>query len=391
MGSLERLNEMGSLAYDGVSKIPGLYLHVPFCQSKCGYCDFYSVTDSALMDEWVEAVLAEMEMYRDRFEAFDTIYFGGGTPSLLPARQVERILNHAEKTFHLLSHAEITLEANPGDLDRSHLSLLKRIGVNRIVLGIQSFDEAILTFLGRRHRAREGRFAILHARETGFENVGLDLIYGIPGQDEASWRRTLEQALAFSPEHISCYELTLGAETPLGKRREAGAFELPEETLQYDFFMRTAQCLEGAGYVQYEVSNFAKEPRSFSRHNQKYWDHTPYLGLGPSAHSFLSGKRWWNHRSLSRYLRDVKKGKVPVEGSETLTIEELRLEALFLGLRTRRGVDLERFRREYGYDLMGERGELLMRLENDGLILIRDGLLVPTRAGMAVADRLALM
>lgn len=382
---------MGSLAYDGVSKIPGLYLHVPFCQSKCGYCDFYSVTDSALMDEWVEAVLAEMEMYRDRFEAFDTIYFGGGTPSLLPARQVERILNHAEKTFHLFSPAEITLEANPGDLDRSHLSLLKRIGVNRIVLGIQSFDEAILTFLGRRHRAREGRFAILHARETGFENVGLDLIYGIPGQDEASWRRTLEQALAFSPEHISCYELTLGAETPLGKRREAGAFELPEETLQYDFFMKTAQCLEGAGYVQYEVSNFAKEPRSFSRHNQKYWDHTPYLGLGPSAHSFLSGKRWWNHRSLSRYLRDVKKGKAPVEGSETLTMEELRLEALFLGLRTRRGVDLERFRREYGYDLMGERGELLMRLENDGLILIRDGLLVPTRAGMAVADRLALM
>jgi len=382
---------MGSSAYGGASKMPGLYLHVPFCQSKCGYCDFYSVTDLALMDEWVEAVLAEMEMYRDGFEAFDTIYFGGGTPSLLPARQIERILSHAEKTFHLFSHAEITLEANPGDLDRSHLSMLKRVGVNRIVLGIQSFDEAILTFLGRRHRAKEGYFAMLQAREAGFENVGLDLIYGIPGQDEASWRRTLEQALAFSPEHISCYELTLGAETPLGKRRKAGAFELPEETLQYDLFMKTAQCLEGAGYVQYEVSNFAKEPWTFSRHNQKYWDHTPYLGLGPSAHSFLGGKRWWNHRSLPRYLTDVKKGRPPVEGSETLTIEELRLEALFLGLRTRRGVDLERFRREYGYDLMGERGELLARLENEGLISIRDGLLVPTRAGMAVADRLALM
>lgn len=369
----------------------GLYLHIPFCKSKCGYCDFYSVTDRTHVGEFVDAILLEMEMYRDRFRSFDTVYFGGGTPSLLSVGQLETILSGIEKNFHIVSDAEITLEVNPGDVDPSYFGALRKTGGNRIILGVQSFDEAILHFLGRRHSPTEARSAILDAREAGFSNIGLDLIYGIPGQNDVLWRRTLKEAISFSPEHLSCYELSLGDETPLGKRRQAGAFELPDEALQYHYFMKTAQWLEEAGYIQYEVSNYAKGSAFFSRHNQKYWDHTPYLGLGPSAHSFSNGERWWNHRSLERYIVDVKRGKAPVEGREYLTMEELRLEAFFLGLRTRKGIDLDRFRREYEWDLVEERGGLLTMLEKEGLVSLRDGLVLPTRAGMAVADRLALL
>lgn len=382
---------MASLADGGAVEKAGLYLHIPFCKSKCGYCDFFSVTDQALTNEFVEAILYEMEMYRDRFQAFDTIYFGGGTPSLLPPAHLERILDGIQRAFRIPRDAEITLEANPGDLDLAYLRMLRRIGVNRIVLGIQSFDEATLRFLGRRHSPQESRFAILWAREAGFENVGLDLIYAVPGQGVMLWQETLREAITFSPEHLSCYELSLDAETPLGKRREAGAFDLPGEDLRYDYLVATAQFLEEAGYIQYEVSNFARGSRYFSRHNQKYWDHTPYLGLGPSAHSFLNGKRWWNHRSLAQYLSDVKEAKAPVAGCESLSLEALRLETLFLGLRTRKGIDLERFRRDYGYDPFGQRGELLARLIDDGLLALREGFVVPTRAGMALADRLALL
>jgi oxygen-independent coproporphyrinogen-3 oxidase len=201
----------------------------------------------------------------------------------------------------------------------------------------------------------------------------------------------LKQAVAFSPEHISCYQLTLESKTPLGIRYQAGEFSIPGEELQYEFFMKTSEFLEDAGYIHYEVSNFALGTEYTSRHNQKYWDHSSYLGLGPSAHSFQNNRRWWNHPSLDRYLAAINAGNLPIEETEILTMEQLRLEALYLGLRTKKGVCLQDFENQYGYDLFTEKKKILDKLKEEGFISIQDGYLYPTQTGLAIADSLSLI
>jgi len=377
------------------SKTPGLYIHIPFCITKCLYCDFYSLTSISAIPDFLDALFKEMEMYHNRFNPFDTVYIGGGTPSLLSPQQLESILKRVRKNFDLISNTEITpeitIETNPADLDRSSLESMREIGINRINIGVQSFDEKILNFLGRRHSVKQAISAVEASRKARFHNIGLDLIYGVPEQDINSWLDTLKQAVAFSPEHISCYQLTLEAKTPLGIRYQAGEFSLPGEELQYEFFMKTSEFLKDAGYIHYEVSNFAKGPEHASRHNQKYWDHSPYLGLGPSAHSFQCNRRWWNHRSLDQYLAVINAGNLPFEETEILTMEQLRLEALYLGLRTKKGVSLQDFKNQYYYDLFKEKKKILSKLEEEGFISIQDGYLYPTQTGFAVADRLALI
>jgi oxygen-independent coproporphyrinogen III oxidase len=376
-------------------KTPGLYIHIPFCLSKCLYCDFYSLTSISAIPDFLDALFKEMEMYHNRFNPFDTVYIGGGTPSLLSPQQLENILKRVRKNFDLISDPEITpeitIETNPADLNRSFLESMRKIGINRINIGVQSFNQKILNFLGRRHTAKQAISAVEGSRKAGFHNIGLDLIYGVPAQDIGSWLDTLKQAVAFSPEHISCYQLTLEAKTPLGIRYQAGEFSLPGEELQHEFFMKTSEFLEDAGYIHYEVSNFARGKEHTSRHNQKYWDHSPYLGLGPSAHSFQCNRRWWNHRSLDQYLAAIIAGNLPVEGTETLTMEQLRLEALYLGLRTKKGIFLQDFKNQYHYDLFTEKNKILAKLEEEGLISIQDGYLHPTQAGLAVADSLSLI
>ena len=372
-------------------KIPGLYIHIPFCLSKCHYCDFYSQTSISAIPDFLDALFKEMEMYRNRFLSFETVYIGGGTPSLLSPQELESILLRVRENFNLTITPEITIETNPADLSRSFLESMRKIGINRINIGIQSFDEKELDFLGRRHSVKQAISAIEASREVEFDNIGLDLIYGVPKQDMASWLETLKQALAFSPEHISCYQLTLEPKTPLGRRFHAGEFSLPQEELQYEFFMKTSQFLEDAGYIHYEVSNFARGGEHTSRHNQKYWDHSPFLGLGPAAHSFQWNQRWWSHHSLDQYLAAIKIGNLPIEETETLTMEQLRLEALYLGLRTKRGISLQDFKNQYHYDLFTEKKEILSKLEREGFISIQDGCLCPTQNGFAVADSLSLI
>jgi oxygen-independent coproporphyrinogen-3 oxidase len=372
-------------------KTPGLYIHIPFCLSKCSYCDFYSLTSISVIPDFLKALFKEMEMYRKRFDVFDTLYIGGGTPSLLIPEQLKEILTRVQKNFHLISDSEITVETNPADLDQSLLESMRQMGINRINIGIQSFDEKVLGFLGRRHSAKQAVSAIEASRKAGFQNIGIDLIYGVPGQNMGSWLDTLKQAVAFSPEHLSCYQLTLGAETPLGVRCQAGEFLMPGEELQYEFFVKTSEFFEDAGYIHYEVSNLARGMQYASRHNQKYWDHSPYLGLGPSAHSFQSDRRWWNHRSLNQYLAAINAGNLPVEETEILTMEQLRLEAVYLGLRTKKGINFEDFKNQYHYDLFAEKREMLNRLLEEGFISIQDGRLSPTQAGLAIADSLALI
>jgi oxygen-independent coproporphyrinogen III oxidase len=371
-------------------KLPGLYIHIPFCIQKCGYCGFFSVTDLTRIPAYLTALRSEMNFYRAWSASFDTLYIGGGTPSVLAAEELEKLIADIRGTFAVSSDAEITVEANPADLTEGLLSALRRAGMNRINIGCQSFDDDALAFLGRRHTARQAEEAVRLVREAGFDRIGLDLIYGIPGQGMEEWQATLGEAVALNPGHLSCYQLTLEAGTPLAERCQRGEVLLSGETAQADFFFWTSERLDEAGYLHYEVSNFAR-PGQESRHNRKYWDHSPYLGLGPAAHSFDGRTRRWNHRSVSAYLKDLAAGKAPVADSEWLNDEQLRLEALFLGFRTRRGIDLEDFRQRYGRDLLMQKRGILTRLSGEGLVEIIDGFLRPTRAGMAVADSLALI
>ena len=370
---------------------PGLYIHVPFCEKKCAYCNFYSVTTLSDMPAYVKAILEEISLYANDYDQFDTIYIGGGTPSLLTAAAFSDILLHVRTTFTIDPEAEITVEANPADVHPPFLNALRQAGVNRLNLGVQSFDEGVLRFLARRHTSGQALQGISQARAAGFDQIGLDLIYGIPGQTHLSWKDTLSRALAFEPEHLSCYELSLEGDTPLAHRHRQGHFRLPDDDGLADLFMITSEMLEDAGYRHYEVSNFARTDRFKSRHNQKYWRHVPYLGLGPAAHSFCGQKRWWNHRSLNQYLSDIRQHRRPVADSEQLTPSQARLEACFLGLRTREGVPVAYLSTPPKDPSRPAQEEILNHLVRQGFIVVQDGFIRPTRRGLAVADRLALL
>lgn len=371
--------------------VDGLYIHIPFCKSRCAYCDFFSVTNTGLIPRFLNALFKEIDAYGQTFTEFDTVYLGGGTPSLLSITQIEALLEVVRQAFTVLPNSEITIEVNPADWERGDLKELRSMGINRINIGVQSLDERELIFLGRRHNTKQAVQTLEDAVHAGFNNIGVDLIYGLPGQTLDGWRDSLMKTLTFEPSHLSCYELELKPHTPLGLRYKKGEFSLQTEECQRDFFMRTSELLENAGYIHYEVSNFAAGMEMTSRHNQKYWDHTPYLGLGPSAHSFKGQRRWWNHESLMDYCRDLEDDKQPVGDSEMLDIDQLRLEALFLGLRMRKGIDMEQYQRRYGCDLVKEKGLLLKEWAETGLIEITRGIIRPTRAGMAVADAMAML
>jgi len=371
--------------------LPGLYIHIPFCATKCPYCHFFSTTDITAVDGVVAAIVREMELYAGDFDTFDTIYIGGGTPSLLTVQQIEAILSGVRKHFTVLPDGEITIEVNPADGDLAWYRAVKNLGVNRLHLGVQSFSGQALAFLGRRHRVEDAFAALDNTIRAGFDNFGLDLIYGIPGQDLQSWQESMACAVSFSPPHLSAYQLAIEEETPLFHSHRRGAFAIPDEDGSLSFFLSTSEYLERSGYHHYEVSNYAASPDRKSRHNQKYWDHTTYLGLGPASHSYREGRRWWNHRNIEAYLNDLALGTAPIAGAETLTGEDLRLETLFMSLRTAAGIDLAAFRRHFGEDLTEKSKELIESLITRGFIVVNDERIYPTRQGLVVADQLALI
>lgn len=369
----------------------GLYIHIPFCQSKCAYCNFYSVTSVNLIPQFVAALIKEIKLHQRQFDAFDTVYIGGGTPSLLSFGQLSEILAAINEFHKLDKEAEITMEVNPGDVSVEYFKLLISLGINRLNIGVQSFDDKILKFLGRRHNANEAHQAIMYARAAGFNNLGIDLIYGVYGQSINLWKKTLAEATTFRPEHFSCYELTLEASAPLYKRYLEKKIKKLNEKQQKKFFFTTAKELEKVGYIHYEVSNFARKNNFKSRHNMKYWKHAPYLGIGPAAHSFLENRRWWNVKSAKDYLNNVPQGISPVESEEILTAEQLKLETLFLALRTNDGIDLSAYQKRFRTDLLEEKKMVIESLINSKLLELKKGFLRPTLAGMAVADSLALI
>ena len=326
----------------------GLYIHIPFCKSKCIYCDFYSLPRAEdRMDRYVSALCRQLAEIAQRTTAHtvDSVYLGGGTPSWLGEKRLRRILKTVKKHYHLSRDAEITLEANPDSAgDWRALRSLRRAGMNRLSLGVQSADDGLLRTLGRPHTFAQAEEAAAAARRARIRNLSLDLIYGLPGQDLAGWKDTLERAAALEPEHLSCYGLKVEEGTPLWDMQEK--MDLPDDDAQADMYLWTVERLGALGYEQYEISNFARPGRA-SRHNMKYWTLCEYAGFGPGAHSDLGDVRYAYLRSLDTYCAGVEAGVSVLESSEHIPSRERDIEYVMLGLRLTQGISRQEFENRY--------------------------------------------
>ncbi len=368
----------------------GLYIHVPFCPSVCPYCDFaVTIAGEERREAYVEGVIREAALHAGLGLEFDTVYLGGGTPSSLRAAQLRRVLDGLGRQLRLARGFRLHLEVNPEDVSEPTVEAWRELGVAFVSLGVQALDDAGLRALGRRHTAAEARAATRLLVAAGFGTVSVDLIFARPGQAAASWRAELKQVAGLGVHHLSCYQLTFHDETVLGRRLRRGGVLAPSEDAQAELFFLTHEVLAEAGLPAYEVSNFAAGPEHRSRHNLKYWRHLPYLGLGPSAHSFVGGRRWWNRRKLRLWQAAVDGGLSPVEAWEEPDRDQLLLETLMLGLRTTDGVDLEELRSRDGVDLVADNRDVIERWCASGHLRFADGRLRPTLRGLAVADALA--
>ncbi len=326
----------------------GLYIHIPFCKSKCIYCDFYSLPRAEdRMDRYVSALCRQLAEIAQRTTAHtvDSVYLGGGTPSYLGEKRLRHILKTVKKHYHLSRDAEITLEANPDSAgDWRALRSLRRAGMNRLSLGVQSADDGLLRTLGRPHTFAQAEEAAAAARRARIRNLSLDLIYGLPGQDLAGWKDTLERAAALEPEHLSCYGLKVEEGTPLWDMQEK--MDLPDDDAQADMYLWTVERLGALGYEQYEISNFARPGRA-SRHNMKYWTLCEYAGFGPGAHSDLGDVRYAYLPSLDTYCAGVEAGVSVLESSEHIPSRERDIEYVMLGLRLTQGISRQEFENRY--------------------------------------------
>lgn len=373
-----------------------LYLHIPFCEKKCLYCDFYSIENRDPMEAFLEALDREILSYA-RFgegRAFDTVFFGGGTPSLLTPGQLEKILRRLHSTYHIAEGAEVTLETNPGTVSPEKLSAYRSLGVNRLSIGIQSFREDELKFLTRIHDARQAVSCVEMARSSGFDNISVDLIFALPGQTRAAWGETLSRALALEPEHVSAYSLIVEPNTPLSRLVISGQVTPAHPETEADLYEWTMETMGAAGFEHYEVSNYARPGRR-SRHNYAYWSHEDYLGFGPSAHSFWKGvpgnaaSRWSNIAQITTYLeRCAQSDGTPVSFREDVGTEQLMNERIFLGLRSD-GVDTERFAKDFGREFPRDRILLAEALAAEGKLVREGGKMRLTPAGFLLCDEIA--
>lgn len=369
-----------------------LYVHVPFCRRKCGYCAFYSkVPEGDDLGLWERGVAAEAKTLSERHGRphVETLYFGGGTPTLLPIWLMERVVSHLRRLFDIATGAEFTVEGNPESVDSGGLRDLISLGVNRLSLGVQSLDDGDLKILGRPHTASQALSAFEAARMAGFRNISLDFIWGLPGQRLATWRKQLRSvAMDLKPEHVSCYSLTREPGTPLAQRldlgAEAGGLDLPDEEELARMFVYGSEYLEEHGYLHYEISNFARMG-FVCRHNTGYWEGRDYLGLGPSAVSTVAGRRWENPRDLAVWSDAALAGRAG-EGAEELDAGTRAREMVMLSLRTSRGLSYKAYRALTGRNFQEEHAALLKGLRQHGLVrMTRDGVRL-ARSGMLVSN-----
>ncbi|MEX2324904.1 MAG: radical SAM family heme chaperone HemW, partial [Nitriliruptoraceae bacterium] len=373
----------------------GIYLHIPFCRHRCGYCDFATsavgvpgADEHALFDRYIAAVADEIQLRvaaaadraadRERLPAVTSIFIGGGTPTLVGADRLASLLGRVSDQFDVTADAEITVECNPEDATADLFGQLRAAGVTRLSMGAQSFDPSVLTVLERQHHPGGIETAVALARAAGFGRISLDLIYGTPGESDASWRETLATVVRLGVDHISAYALTVHANTPLGVAVGQRHVDDVDPDVQRDRFDLARQRLADAGFEHYEISNWARTPNQRSRHNVLYWRHGDYLGFGVGAHSHRQAQRWWNTRSTERYLDQVGDGRLPTAGQEQLTADEQALERLMLGLRLREGL--------HPYDAPPVESFELEAAATDGLVTLSCGRVQCTDDGWFVLD-----
>jgi putative oxygen-independent coproporphyrinogen III oxidase len=366
-------------------KYAGIYIHIPFCIKKCHYCNFYSITNFSYTENFCNALKKEICFNKDKNFICDSIYFGGGTPTSLKPAYLVDILYTVFENFTIIPDSEITIETNPFTIKKNELLLLKKAGFNRINIGIQSFSDSNLKFLGRIHNSKQAIDAYDTARKSGFENIGIDLIYGIPGQTLKMWFKDIKKACAINPEHISCYMLTFEPKTKIYKDLEAGIYKKPNDEILRTFFLSTIEKLKNAGYMQYEVSNFAKKGFE-SRHNSKYWFGNIYKGFGPAAHSFDKTHRYWNISDVKEYILKTGNNKSPIQEKETLSKTQKITEAVYLGFRTIQGIDIKNFNTKFKTDFLKNYNQIILDLKKRNLLELKDGFCYLTPEGVILLD-----
>jgi oxygen-independent coproporphyrinogen-3 oxidase len=370
-------------------KPAGIYIHIPFCRSRCSYCDFATgLYESVLAERYVASVASEIASWRevDQTEPVDTIYFGGGTPSLLSPAQLEALMQAARTRFEVSPNAEVTMEMNPGTVTPETLTAFKELGMNRASFGAQTFDDRDLARLGRSHTAEDARRTYSLLREAGFDNVSFDIIAGLPGQTLSGWKRNLVEAFALGPEHLSFYLLEVHEGTPLAAHIRTGLQPSPDEDLAAEMYQVMLERAAEAGYEHYEISNLCL-PGFESRHNTKYWTGAPYYGFGCSAHSFDGeSRRWANERDLSKYVALVERNYSPIVEDRWLSEDDRRAEAVFLGMRMMAGVRTDEFQELFGVDLRAAHADDLRNFQQAGLIEFDGDLLKLTRAGALLSN-----
>jgi oxygen-independent coproporphyrinogen-3 oxidase len=365
----------------------GLYLHIPFCSSRCSYCDFATgLYNQELAERYVRGLVADIRSSRHVGDSVDTIYFGGGTPSLLTPSQLEVMLACVYDYFKIDSQSEITLEINPGSVNEEKLRAFRGLGVNRASFGAQTFDDAELAKLGRSHTTADTLKTFADLRSVGFENVSFDLIAGLPGQTLDGWQRNIKQALELGPEHLSFYLLEVHSGTPLAEHIRRGIQPEPDDDLAGVMYKWMLEQAAQAGYEHYEISNLCR-PGFHSRHNVKYWTADAYYGFGCSAHSYDgAARRWSNHRDVLKYVSVVEAGESPIVDEQQLSQTDVRAEAVFLGMRLMQGVNMRRYRESFGVDLRHEHAEDLDRFCKAGLVELDGDLIRLTRMGALLSN-----
>jgi len=364
----------------------GLYIHIPFCIQKCVYCDFVSVPVLEWIPDYVDALIKEIQMRSRPDILVDTIYFGGGTPSILTANQIDTICKAIDDYWQIDARAEITLEANPGTLSEEKLQAWQLSGINRLNLGIQSFQDKHLKFLGRIHDVDQAHEAIDRIKHSRINNFGLDLMYGIPGQHLNEWIDDLQTAIQYTPNHLSCYSLTYEPGTPLFKALQQNfVMPLPDHRVR-DMMKALITIMDQNQFDHYEISNFASQTEFRSKHNQKYWNNVPYLGFGVSAHSFESNTRFYNVSQVNHYIKQLHQNILPVECSETLTVDQQMIEAIFLGLRQTEGIPVRVFASRFSCSFTDLFSHVLEDMLESGYIELTDYTCRLTQKGLFYLD-----
>ncbi|SHM68559.1 radical SAM family heme chaperone HemW [Flavobacterium chilense] len=366
----------------------GIYIHIPFCKQACHYCDFHFSTSMKKKDEMVLALAKEITVRKNEFEneIVETIYFGGGTPSVLSNEEINFLISEVYKNYNVVENPEITLEANPDDLSAERIFELSKSPINRLSIGIQSFYEEDLKMMNRAHNSAEAIKCLQEATKY-FDNISLDLIYGIPGLTDEMWKKNIETALSFGIPHISSYALTVEPKTALSKLIQTGKIAEPQDEVASNHFMILVDMLQKNGFIHYELSNFGKE-NYFSKNNSAYWLGKKYIGIGPSAHSYDGVKRGWNIANNSLYLKAIQNNELPIE-TEVLTISDRYNEYIMTGLRTIWGVSLDRIENEFGAEYLKYLLEQSQKFLNDDLLFIENNILKPTPKGKFLTDGIA--